>query len=253
MHISFGIDGCRAGWFYVECNGGELRYGVVSRLAELLERASEDATLCIDIPIGLRDDDGTPRECDKEARRCLGRPRASSVFPAPIRAILDIQPYAAALNQNRNITGKGLSQQAFAIAPKIREVDQLMNSCEKARRLVREVHPEICFWALAGRQPMLHRKKTREGHVERIALLEHVFPGGQELTAEAARAFRRNQVALDDIVDALVAAFVATRSDVDLLTLPEKPPRDAKGLPMEMVYCLPPASDPSMRVQIAGA
>lgn len=245
MPMSFGIDGCRAGWFYVEAGHEGLTCGIVSRLDELLERAQEDAVLCVDIPIGLRDDDGTARECDTEARRCLGRPRASSVFPAPVRSILDIKPYANALNESRKITGKGLSQQAFAIAPKIREVDELMNSCAKARRLVREVHPEICFWALSGRRPMFYRKKTREGYAERMALLERVLPGSKELAARAATDFRRNEVALDDIADALVAAFVASSISAELLTLPERPPRDAKGLPMEMVYCLPGEPDPS--------
>ncbi len=38
-----------------------------------------------------------------------------------------------------------------------------------------------------------------------------------------------------DIVDALVGSVTATFSDA-LVTLPEKPEIDAKGLSMEMVY-----------------
>ena len=53
---------------------------------------------------------------------------------------------------------------------RIREVDRLLLSDEKARRVVREIHPEICFWALAG-IPMKYRKKRHEGYFERIAVM----------------------------------------------------------------------------------
>ena len=39
----------------------------------------------------------------------------------------------------------------YAIIPKIREVDSLLRGNAKARRAVREVHPEICFCELVDR------------------------------------------------------------------------------------------------------
>ena len=48
--------------------------------------------------------------------------------------------------------------------------------------------------------------------------------------------FLRKVVARDDILDALVAAIIATRGEDQLKTVPEDPPKDARGLPMEMVF-----------------
>ena len=58
---------------------------------------------------------------------------------------------------------KGYHGRPTRSLPKIREVDSLLRESAKARRAVREVHPEICFWALAGGRPMRHSKKTERG------------------------------------------------------------------------------------------
>ena len=52
----------------------------------------------------------------------------------------------------RNIAemGKSLSAQAHAICTKIAEVDQLLLMSPALRHRVREVHPEVCFWAING-------------------------------------------------------------------------------------------------------
>ena len=57
-----------------------------------------------------------------------------------------------------------------------------------------------------------------------------------------ADSFPRNRVAKDDILDALAAAvtgWLAGSGRGKLATLPSEPPKDAKGLPMEMVYWQP--------------
>jgi predicted RNase H-like nuclease len=59
-----------------------------------------------------------------------------------------------------------------------------------------EVHPEVCFWVLAGEQPMVHNKKTKDGAAERIAALRPVFPEiGRHL------ANRPPRVGADDLLD----------------------------------------------------
>jgi predicted RNase H-like nuclease len=63
-----------------------------------------------------------------------------------------------------------------------------------------EVHPEVCFWALAGKRPMAHKKKTPEGSTERISLLAPIFPEiGHHLGN------RPPGVAKDDLLAAAVA------------------------------------------------
>jgi predicted RNase H-like nuclease len=67
-----------------------------------------------------------------------------------------------------------LSQQAWGIVTKIKQVDDAITpDCQK---WAFEVHPEVCFWALAGERPMKHRKKTKAGVNERLDLLGSVFP-----------------------------------------------------------------------------
>jgi predicted RNase H-like nuclease len=233
---SFGVDGCRSGWLFFRNYGGDLSFDVIESLADLIEQAPPEARIFVDIPIGLQDRAAQPRACDVEARKLLGRHRASSVFPPPIRAVLGEDDYAEALRRSRALSGKGLSRQAFAIMPKILQVDLLMQESSRARALVREVHPEVCFWAFARGRSMTHRKKSKEGFAERMRLLETVLPGAHAAGMEALGKFKRKEVARDDIADALVAAATASCPSSALRTLPASPARDSKGLAMEMVY-----------------
>ena len=155
--------------------------------------------------------------------------------PSPVRAVLCASDYEEAKHRSQEAIGKKISKQAFNILPKIREVDSLLCSDEKARRVVREVHPEICFWAFAGR-PMRFNKKTLEGYRERIAVLGRVRPSAGQEVKEILKQFPRKDVARDDIVDAMVAAITAEADAAYLQTLPSCPVKDSKGLPMEMVY-----------------
>ena len=58
-------------------------------------------------------------------RRLLGKPRSSSVFPAPVRATLKATNYEEACRLSMNAHGKSMSKQAYEIIAKIREVDEL--------------------------------------------------------------------------------------------------------------------------------
>jgi predicted RNase H-like nuclease len=112
--------------------------------------------------------------------------------------------YAAATATNLRITGKGLSQQAWGIAPKIKEVDDTITP--ENQQWVFEVHPEVSFWALAGEHPMAHGKKTKAGLIERLDVLRPEFPDIEvQLQNRPAKAGK------DDLLDAAVAAWTAMR------------------------------------------
>jgi predicted RNase H-like nuclease len=233
-----GIDGCRAGWFCMildSGNHGSFRLapdaGAVGELA-----AAADAAL-IDIPIGLPDSGPEGRLCDREARRLLGAGRAASVFSAPARPALAATGYAHALELNRRATGRGLSRQAWNIVPKISAIDTLLCANGALRDVLRECHPELCFRALNAGQAMRFSKKRPEGRKERLGVLEIHFPPCRALLDQACAAFLRREVACDDIVDALVCAVTAKVGFGHYRTLPAAPPRDGRGLPMEIVYC----------------
>ncbi len=233
---AIGVDGCPGGWFYIALgSSARPRWGVVKKIAELVREARESDRIFVDIPIGLPDERLKERECDLMARKKLGQPRGRSVFPAPARAALGAKDYEEAKQRSHKEIGKELSIAAFCILPKIREVDKLLRSDEKARRVVREVHPEVCFWAFAG-EPMKDPKKDKKGYEERLAVLESVRPSARQEIEEILKQFRRKDVARDDAVDAMAAAITASAQKRNLRTLPPRPPKDSKGLPMEMVY-----------------
>ena len=91
-----GVDGCKAGWFVaiisttmksVQADTHFVlklkKFLVTSTFTEVLSETTDCELVCVDIPIGLSDG-RQPRDCDVAARKALGGPRASSVFPAPI-------------------------------------------------------------------------------------------------------------------------------------------------------------------------
>ncbi len=230
-----GADGCPRGWFRAarSLESGELRFDAVESASELLSRAPTPRVLAIDIPIGLTE--SGPRECDREARLALGRPRASSVFPAPLRCALGASSHAeaSALTQARD--GRRVSAQAWWIFPKIREVDVLLRASLRARRRIREVHPEVSFWAWTGGRPMAHAKRTPAGRRARLALVEGWL--GRGVLSRARGCHPKQHVADDDILDAIAALWTASRIEAgESATLPGSPPKDSAGLPMRIVY-----------------
>ena len=195
-----------------------------------VERAG--GVIAIDIPIGLGD--SGPRDCDREARRRLGRPRSSSVFPAPCRAALRARDYRVACELSRRTLGVALSRQAFAILSKIREVDARMTPARQA--FVREVHPELVFAVLAGRgRGLVEPKRTAAGERVRRRLLRGVAPDFDPAAVRAG--LGRAAVAGDDVIDAVACLVAARRIALDaMLVLPEGPvPLGARGLRMEII------------------
>ena len=163
MSLVVGADGCPSGWILAARDGDQnAELQLVPSFAEALSLFPSAAVFAVDIPIGLPTSE--PRPADAEARAFLG-PRRSSVFPAPPTATLDARDYAEALALARSATGKGISGQAWALMPKIRELAELSSDPR-----VFEVHPEVSFRKLAGR-PLRTSKKTWSGLEERRLLL----------------------------------------------------------------------------------
>ena len=228
---ALGVDGCKGGWIAVRRHSAGADIEVFRRNAfrDLLALIPAPAVVAVDVPIGLPKVGA--RLCDTEARRLLGR-RRSSVFPAPLRAVLGSrsQPEASALRES--VEGKRMSLQAFGILGKVAEVDGLLRAESPCRKTVREVHPELCFFFLNGRRSLLYSKRTREGREERLALLRSSFG------AEADRALNHRlelQCNADDILDALAGLWTAERIlRGEAVTIPVDPPCDDQGLPMRM-------------------
>lgn len=214
-----GVDACRAdpGWvcFKVDLESHDTTVELID-LTEILKcRPVGLACAAIDIPIGLLD---RARTCDLEARKRLGRPRCYSVFRPPCRAALAAISFAEANAINRQETNKGLSQQAWGIAKKIKQVDDaILPECQE---WAFEVHPEVSFWAMNNHHPMSYKKKSREGQQERISLLERTFPLIRQGNLDALPL----RVGLDDVLDAAAAAWTGLRrlrGDAEMACPPE--------------------------------
>ena len=225
-----GVDGYRGepGWvcFKVELPSRDTSVDVIDLRAWLKKRPPDLACIAIDIPIGLFD---RSRTCDEKARKLLRSPRCFSVFSPPCRAALVATSYTAANCTNRLKTDKGLSQQAWGIAGKIKQVDDVMT--RECQEWAFEVHPEICFWALNKGQPMRHSKKRKEGRVERRDLLEPEFPGIQSHLDNLPP-----HVGPDDLLDAAVAAWTALRRVQGKAEHVKPPECDDKGLSVTIYY-----------------
>jgi predicted RNase H-like nuclease len=237
-----GVDGCKAGWFVaiasvtmegktnIPCEFDLKNVFIASTFAEVLLKTNDCKLVCVDVPIGLSDGDKS-RECDIAAREFLRGPRASSVFPAPIRPCLKAEDYKTACQISQQYCGKRLSKQSFVIMKKIREVDDLMTP--ELQNRVREIHPEILFWALNDQKPIELNKKTAPGQAQRHNLLQKIFTDIDSILARAPI----SGCAMDDVLDAIIAAWTAGQAVIGKAkTLPEKPPLDSKGLKMEMLY-----------------
>lgn len=258
---AWGVDGCKAGWFFFRLGppSGNPPYGVVERLEEVVAMAGNEDSILVDIPIGLPDRAGPNgrrretafRACDEAARDKLGN-RKSSVFPVPVRPVMEALRKERRWSDVRNtlkrttLNGRTLSvnkgegritAQSFAILPKIIEVDDLLQSSDKACSIVRETHPEVCFRVLVGddRKERLSTfsKKHGLGFLNRVAIVESCYPGARCAIFKACEEWPR--VASDDIVDAMACAVTATARD-ELEALSGTPPEDSKGRPMEIVY-----------------
>lgn len=238
--IYVGVDGCPGGWFYLALDDKwEWECGVIPALQDILTSYPQAQVVLIDMPIGLRESGEGERACDRAARKQLGRVRASSVFPVPVRAALQAADYDEAKSINRRLTGKGMTIQTWNILPKLRELDNLMQQSSKARQCLREAHPEVCFRALNGGRTMQHNKKTLEGRCEREAVLRHYFSELPVLLAYTDSQYRRKELGRDDTLDAAVLAVTAKLGQSSLQTLPDLPEKDATGLLMEIVYYEP--------------
>ncbi len=231
-----GVDGCRGGWFVVfaNANTGKITdFQFVKKISTLLQCSHKLSVIAVDIPIGLLSvAKAGGRNCDILARKLLGHPRSSSVFSPPVRSVLNYPDnYLNANFANRKSSNEkiGISKQCFGILPKIIEVDRLVNP--ELQNIIKEVHPELCFWKMGGETSSLNSKRISKGREERINLLSSVGMNG---VPDVFDNYPRSHVYPDDIIDAAAACWTAIRIHKgDAIRLPTLPERDANSLLME--------------------
>ena len=220
-----GVDGCKRGWIAVALDDAGRTHGhFVEHLDDLGDAIDGVHAVAIDIPIGLPS--SGRRQADAAARELLGQ-RRNSVFNAPVREAITAATHAEASAISRRITGHGISQQSFALAPKILEAERWAASTTMP---VWEVHPEVSFAVMLG-HPAEHPKSTWSGLRERLNALRdtdanHIVIDDIGIAGAMAGS--------DDVLDAAVAAWSAARlhrgDGISLPGPPETAPDTARPI-----------------------
>ncbi len=230
-----GIDGCPGGWVGIgmKARGSKPRAMVAPELVTLVEAFPKAVKVGVDMPLGLPDNG--PRECDQLARERLGRPRAASVFAAPIRPALGAESQKEASRITREAGNPGVSIQAWNLFGRVRELDSLLASREDLREKILEIHPELAFRALNGKAPLVASKHKLEGLYQRRGLLAEKF--GMAALESAVDQLAGERLAEDDLLDAFAVLWSTRRHARGKgKCLPKDPPHDARGLPMRICF-----------------
>lgn len=231
-----GADGFRDGWFVVlwRPSTGEVRRRTVGNVRALLDLPEAPDVLGLDMIVGLPDEAASGgRACDREARKLLGHPRSSSVFSPPAYVALQAtsQREASAINRATHPDERGVSIQTFHLFPKMRDVAAHVTPAHQT--WVREVHPELAFYAMNGDAPVPARKHDAAGKRQREDLLaRNGFPDA----ADVLERMVGGPLTADDVLDAHAVCWTARRiREGTAQRLPEDDvPRNERGLRMEI-------------------
>jgi predicted RNase H-like nuclease len=217
-----GVDGWRGAWVGALLDGRSVSLLLLRTVADVLAVPGVDV-VAVDMPIGLSEDG--VRACDVAARRRLGR-AGSSVFPAPLRPVLEAVDHGAACRISVDASGKALSKQAWNLVPAIRSLDDALGDPPDPR--VHEVHPELSFRALDER--VIDRKASGSGLAQRIRALEPVMDVLDRLADD------RVGLPVIDALDACAAAWSAQRLADGIAESVGDGARDTRGRPMRISW-----------------
>ncbi|MEX5717439.1 DUF429 domain-containing protein [Geodermatophilus maliterrae] len=218
-----GVDGWRGAWVGALLEGRSVTLLALADVAAVLA-VPDVEVVGIDMPIGLSEDG--VRACDVAARRRLGR-AGSSVFPAPVRAVLRARDYAEARRLSVEATGgRSLSAQSFQLVRSIAALDDALGDPPLGH--VVEVHPELAFRALDDR--VGDPKSGARGQAQRIRALEPVVDVLDALAGSPPG------VPLVDALDACAAAWSARRVADGAAECVGDGAIDARGRPMRICW-----------------
>lgn len=156
--ISIGIDGCKGSWLLVSLAHDSFEIRLSDHIEEICEHHQTADAMLIDMPVGLPE---SPLDIRPEPfLRKMLKKRASTVFNVPSRQAIQERDYLTASSVNYEVLGKKLSRQSFGILPKIREIDDFLETKPVWKNRLMESHPEYCFALLNDGRPLPWKKNT---------------------------------------------------------------------------------------------
>lgn len=226
-----GVVPCPAGWLAAtaKLQGVTLspeQPQVFKTFIDILDYKPAYSVIALFTAVGLLDE-AVPRgrQCDRDARRLLGRPRSSAIVSPPARPTLTATSYKEAADLNDG----HLSVISWRLLPKIAEVDR--NIAPYWQRTVFEAHPELSFFQLNEDRPVTFPKHTEAGRDERRQILARRFRGVERILDT-----RLPKVTDAHLLDAAACLWTARRIVSRAVSrLPEDPEWDSLGLRMEFV------------------
>jgi len=204
-----GIDGCRGGWIVAMIDeDGKLSHLVMSTLNDLTHISFNLAL--IDIPLEFADQ--CYRPCETAAQLLLGPRKRASIFMTPVRSSVFAKDYMEANQLNRQHLGKGLSKQSWNICHKIKEATLFITQQPDVPLF--EAHPELSFYFLNNREPLLSKKSLPEGAHDRLKIISESDSNYIQVITDTLRTTKRKAVKLDDIIDATILAIRAKAGNI---------------------------------------
>ncbi|MBQ7117207.1 MAG: DUF429 domain-containing protein [Clostridia bacterium] len=222
-----GVDWMKGSWIASELTGNIASYKTFKTIDELCSYYEGISKILIDMPIGLPESSEEAQlRPDIEARKYLKvAARKSSIFPVPFRQLSYAESKAEVWELNNKLGAK-LTVAGSGILPCIKQVDSFLQSNPEWKERLIESHPECAFQALNGGKGIETSKHTPEGIEERIAILSQYVFNVRELVDSVSKSKK------EDILDSLC---LAVTSKFGYVSIPKKPVRDSKGLPMRIV------------------
>ena len=222
-----GVDWMKGSWIASELTGNIASYKTFKTIDELCSYYEGISEILIDMPIGLPESSEEAQlRPDIEARKYLKvAARKSSIFPVPFRQLSYAESKAEVWELNNKLGAK-LTVAGSGILPCIKQVDSFLQSNLEWKERLIESHPECAFQALNSGKGVETSKHTPEGIEERIAILSQYVFNVRELVDSVSKSKK------EDILDSLC---LAVTSKFGYVSIPKKPVRDSKGLPMRIV------------------
>jgi len=222
-----GVDWMKGSWIASELTGNIASYKTFKTIDELCSYYEGISEILIDMPIGLPESSEEAQlRPDIEARKYLKvAARKSSIFPVPFRQLSYAESKAEVWELNNKLGAK-LTVAGSGILPCIKQVDSFLQSNPEWKERLVESHPECAFQALNGGKGIKTSKHTSEGIEERKAILSQYVFNVRELIDSVSKSKK------EDILDSLC---LAVTSKFGYVSIPKKPVRDSKGLPMRIV------------------